>query len=170
MQWGLIPSWSKDPQQSKPMINARIEGILGKPTFRGHVRKHRCLFPADEFYEWKKEKGGKVPYLIRRKDGQLFAFAGIFDVWHGEGGEVLETYAILTTQPNSRLEQIHKRMPVILDKSREQDWLGTDAAKMDQLLQALEEPIPPDVLEAFPVSKQVHSPRLDSPNLIKRLS
>ena len=91
MQWGLIPAWAKDLKAIKPMINARVEGILTKPTFRGPVRKHRCLVPANELYEWQGTKGCKVPYHIRWMDKQLFAFAGIFDSWHREGGEVLES-------------------------------------------------------------------------------
>ena len=79
MQWGLIPSWSKEPKSTA--INARIEGILTKPSFRKPIRYHRCLIPATGFYEWKKEQSGKTPYYIRRKDGELFAFAGIFDIW-----------------------------------------------------------------------------------------
>ena len=85
MQWGLIPAWSKEPKSTA--INARIEGILTKPSFRKPIRYHRCLIPATGFYEWKKEQSGKTPYYIRRKDGELFAFAGIFDVWRDQHGK-----------------------------------------------------------------------------------
>jgi len=168
MQWGLIPSWSKGPKPAGGLINARIEGILNKPSFRTPVRKRRCLVPADGFYEWKKEKGAKVPYYIRRKDNQLFAMAGIYDVWHGAAGELIEGYAILTTRPNALLEPIHDRMPVILEESREAAWLDIKSADIESLLAALENPFSAEELEAFRVSPKVNSPALDSRELLRR--
>jgi putative SOS response-associated peptidase YedK len=168
MEWGLVPSWSKDPSKAG-FINARIEGILSKPSFRGPIRKRRCLVPADGFYEWKKEKTAgklhKVPWLIRRKDHDLFAFAGIYDEWHGEGGEVMETYAILTTEPNELMRPIHDRMPVILRPDRESAWLETPGGKIEELIEQLSVPYPAGELEAHVVSTRVNSPTNDSPDL-----
>jgi putative SOS response-associated peptidase YedK len=96
MQWGLIPHWAKDLKAARPMINARIEGILDKPMFRTPVKKRRCLVPAAGFYEWQKSGAMKTPHLIHRPDGGLFAFAGIYNEWRGESGEVIDSYAILT--------------------------------------------------------------------------
>ena len=168
MQWGLIPSWSKDTKSSGGLINARVEGILDRPTFRTPIRKRRCLVPADGFYEWKKEEDleHRVPYYIRRKDHQLFAFAGIYDVWHGPGGEVVEGYAVLTTRPNSLMEPIHKRMPVILEESAEPAWLDVQGADIHSLLVKLANPFPSEELEAFPISTKVNSPSLDFPGLL----
>ncbi|OFW00079.1 MAG: hypothetical protein A3H94_02495 [Acidobacteria bacterium RIFCSPLOWO2_02_FULL_60_20] len=168
MQWGLIPSWSKDPKPAGGLINARIEGVLAKPSFRAPVRKRRCLVPCDGFYEWKREKGGKVPYYIRRKDKALFAFAGIYDVWHGTGGEIIEGYAILTTRPNVLMAPIHDRMPVILDQAMEDFWLDIPGADITSLVATLENPFPAEALEAFPVSTKVNSPKFDFPELLRR--
>ena len=168
MQWGLIPFWSKDPKPSAGLINARIEGILTKPSFRTPIRKRRCLVPSDGFCEWRKAQSGKIPYYIRRKDKQLFAFAGIYDVWHDPGSELIEGYAILTTQPNALLEPIHDRMPVILDESREAAWLDVHGTDIASLLEELATPFPADSLEAFAVSPRVNSPAADSPELLRR--
>lgn len=169
MEWGLVPSWMKDPSKAG-FINARIEGILAKPSYRGPIRKKRCLVPADGFYEWQKRKTGgrltKVPWLIRRKDHALFAFAGIYDEWQGEGGELMETYAILTTAPNELMRPIHDRMPVILREDQEEEWLETPGAKVDALLEKLIIPYPDAELEAQVVSSRVNSPANDSPDLL----
>ena len=89
---------------------------------------------------------------------------------HGSGGEVVESYAILTTRPNPFLEPIHDRMPVILREAREQEWLESEEARVEHLLHSLEEPYPPKLLEAFPVSKQVNSPIFDLPSLVQRVN
>jgi putative SOS response-associated peptidase YedK len=166
MQWGMIPAWSRDPKPSSGLINARIEGVLNKPSFRAQVRKHRCLVPCDGFYEWKKEKGGKTPYYIRRKDRQLFAMAGIYDLWPNSDSPATGGYAILTTRPNSLMEPIHHRMPVILEEGLESAWLDIHRTNITDLLAQLEDPFPSEKLEAFPVSIRVNSPITDSPELL----
>ena len=163
MQWGLIPSWSKEPKSLA--INARIEGILTKPSFRGPIRRHRGLIPATGFFEWKKEPAGQVPYYIRQKDGGLFAFAGIFDTWQAPDGEAVKTFAIVTTAPNSLLAQVHNRMPVILEPAQEAEWLDTKATDIAGFLESLR-PLPPDQLEMYPVSRRVNWARNDFPDLI----
>ncbi len=135
MQWGLVPSWSKEPKNIS--INARIEGILSKPSFRQPIRFGRCLIPACGFYEWKKEVRGKVPHHIRRKDGGLFAFAGLYDTWKAADGIDLRSFAILTTASTSFMAQIHNRMPVILTAEQETAWLTTEASKTERLLSSL---------------------------------
>ena len=165
MQWGIIPSWSKEPKSMA--INARIEGILTKPSFRRPIRYHRCLIPATGFYEWKKENAGKTPYYIRRKDEELFAFAGIYDIWKDTQENEIKTFAIITTAPNEFLAQVHNRMPVILQPEQENLWLTTEPDKIDSLLQSLR-PLPPDQLEMYPVSRNVNWARNDSPELIQK--
>ena len=163
MRWGLIPAWAKEPKSIA--INARMEGILTKPSFRKPIRCQRCLIPATGFYEWKKTPAGKAPYYIRRKDGGLFAFAGIYDRWQSrETGEV-KTFAILTTEPNQLLREIHNRMPVILPREQESLWLTADAARTPSLLESLQS-LPEEQLECYPVSRQVNRARNDSPDLI----
>jgi putative SOS response-associated peptidase YedK len=168
MQWGLLASWSKGSKSIRP-INARIEGILSKPTFRGPVRKRRCLIPAGGFYEWQKSGTQKVPHFIRRQDEKVFAFAGIYDEWRGAEGEVIDSFAILTTRPNSIMSRIHDRMPVILsDGDRENAWLHSAGESIETLLNELCEPCADSDLEAYPISTLVNSPRNDSPHLVER--
>jgi putative SOS response-associated peptidase YedK len=96
--WGLIPSWSREP---KGIINARAETLLEKPSFREAFKHRRCLIPADGFYEWKKEANGKQPYYFQLKDGELFAFAGIWEEWE-KGESAVRTCAIITTEGRGR--------------------------------------------------------------------
>ncbi len=167
MRWGLIPSWAKEEKIIS--INARIEGILTKPSFRRPVCHQRCLIPATGFYEWKKEAGGKTPYHIRRKDGGLFAFAGIYDRRKSsEIGEV-KTFAILTTSPNELLSQVHNRMPVILTPEQESLWLTAEPTQTQSLLYSLQ-PVPEEEWELYPVSRKVNWAKNDAPELIRAVT
>jgi putative SOS response-associated peptidase YedK len=114
MQWGLVPSWAKDPGIGNKMINARAETIQEKPSFKVALARRRCLIPADGFYEWKTEGKARQPMHIRRKDGELFAFAGLWEEWRQPDGMPLRTCTIVTTTPNELMEAIHNRMPAIL--------------------------------------------------------
>ena len=121
MKWGFIPRWSKDPKMAQ--INARAEGIEQKAFFRASFKDRRCLVPANFFYEWLKLKEDKIPYLIRPTDQDLFAFAGLYDVVKDAEGKPFVTFAIITTEPNEIVAKIHNRMPVILTKIEEEEWL-----------------------------------------------
>lgn len=167
-RWGLVPFWADEPGIGNRLINARAEGAAGKPAFRAAFRHRRCLVPADGFYEWRKEAGGKQPYLIRFADGRLFAFAGLWERWGSGDGEPLETFTILTTTPNSLVQPLHDRMPVILEPRVYDRWLGLVEATADDL-QSLLGPHPGDRMEAYPVSKRVNSPSNDDPGLLDRL-
>src|ERR687898_1757828 len=122
LRWGLIPSWADDPGIGSRMINARAETAPEKPSFRRAFRGQRCLIPADGFYEWKRENGGKQPYYFRMQDGRPFAFAGLWESWDKGGDGPLRTCAILTTRANSVLSGIHERMPVILPSGAYNAW------------------------------------------------
>jgi putative SOS response-associated peptidase YedK len=113
LRWGLIPSWADDPAIGSRMINARSETAAEKPFFRRAFKKSRCLILADGFYEWQKTANGKQPYYIRMEDGSPFAFAGLWESW-GKHGEEIRSCAILTTDANDLVGEIHHRMPVIL--------------------------------------------------------
>ena len=115
MKWGLIPSWAKDTSGAAGMINARSETAATRPAFRDPVRFRRCLIPADAFYEWKRTVTSKQPYCFEVGDGELFAFAGLWDGWKNAEGRWVRTCSILTTTPNAVTSAIHDRMPVILD-------------------------------------------------------
>jgi putative SOS response-associated peptidase YedK len=155
LRWGLVPSWADDPEIGARMINARSETAPEKPSFRRAFRSKRCLIPADGFYEWKREPGGKQPYYFHMHDGRPFAFAGLWEHWE-KGGSLLSC-AILTTRANSVLEGIHDRMPVILPPGSYDAWLDPDADK-EQLIDLMS-PYPGDDLETYQVSRFVNSPR-----------
>jgi putative SOS response-associated peptidase YedK len=167
-KWGLIPSWSKDPAIGDRMINARSESLAEKPSFRNAYRRRRCLIIADGFYEWKQNPGSKSkqPVYFRLKDERPFAFAGLWELWHSPDGSEIRSCTIITTQPNSLLEPIHNRMPVILPPEDYKQWLATEDQHPDQLNKLLVS-YPADEMIAFPVSKMVNSPEYDSPEIIK---
>ncbi len=160
--WGLIPSWAKDASIGSRMINARGETLAEKPSYRGVYKYKRCLIPADGFYEWKGQVGTKAksPYFIHLKDGQPFAFAGLWDEWHAADGAPIRTCTIITTSPNQLMAPIHDRMPVILRPEDYGEWLDASARTPDSL-QHLIAAFPPDRMEAYPVSALVNSPSND---------
>ncbi len=131
--WGLVPSWAKDKTIGNKLINARSETVTEKPSFRDAFEKRRCLIPADGFFEWKRNGKERKPYYIRRTDLQPFSFAGLWDKWMDKNEHILESCTILTTRPNSLMENIHDRMPVILNQSQSRAWLDNSASKETQL-------------------------------------
>ncbi|MFN0191583.1 MAG: SOS response-associated peptidase [Aestuariivirga sp.] len=127
VRWGLIPAWVKEEKPGKPLINARGETVLEKPSFRNAMKRRRCLIPADGFYEWQGDvPGKKQPYFIHRPDDGLFAFAGLWEHWIGADGSEIETAAIITTTPNAEIAKINDRMPVIIDPADFAAWLDND--------------------------------------------
>lgn len=165
MQWGLIPSWSKEPQAKFSTINARAETLTTSPVFRGPFKSRRCLVPASGFYEWRQTSQGKQPYCIQLDDGELFAFAGLYDIWHDVDGNELYSYTIITTTPNDLVAPIHNRMPVILRRGDEDVWLDkqTDSVRLLRLLA----PYPAQEMAVFPVSRALNNPANESAELIQ---
>jgi len=165
MQWGLIPSWSKEPRAQFSTINARAETLTKSPVFRGPFKSRRCLVPASGFYEWQRTNQGKQPFCIRLQDTDLFAFAGLYDIWHDADGNELYSYTVITTAPNDLVASIHNRMPVILRQEDEDVWLdkASDPARLLALLKAF----PADAMEAYPVSRAVNSPANDGAELMQ---
>ncbi|HEY8668521.1 MAG TPA: SOS response-associated peptidase [Tepidisphaeraceae bacterium] len=168
MQWGLVPSWAKDPSIGSKMINARAETLAQKPAFRQALARRRCLIPADGFYEWKKRGKTKIPMLIRMKSHRPFMFAGLWEVWRDANGNKLPTCTVITTAPNELMKEIHDRMPAVLRPEVYEKWLSTEE-KVPAELQSLLEPFPADAMEAIPVSTAVNSPRNDSPECIEAI-
>lgn len=162
LRWGLIPRWAKEASIGQRMINARSETLTEKPSFRPLLYRHRCLIPADGYYEWSKtDTGKKQPYRIIIGDGELFAFAGLWDRWVSPEGKAVETFTIITTQANEKLSRIHHRMPVILPRSAEDLWLDSEV-RDPNFLRELLVPYPDDSIGLYPVSTLVNSPRNDT--------
>lgn len=166
-QWGLIPSWAKDPQIGNRMINARAETLAEKPSFKTAYKRRRCLVLADGFYEWRKEptSKAKTPMYIRLVSGEPFAFAGLWESWHGAEDSTILSCTIITTTPNEFMAEIHNRMPVILPPNAYAAWLDPAERNPDQL-QGLLKPYPAKQMTAYPVSRIVNSPQNDTPDCI----
>src|SRR5215212_12176855 len=166
VRWGLVPSWAKDISVGSKMINARAETITEKASYKNAFKKRRCLVVADGFYEWQNVGDSKRPVYIRLKSGKPFGFAGLYEVWHSPEDEELVSCAIITTEANELMRPIHERMPVIIPKVREDEWLNP-ATEDKALLLELLKPYPASEMEAYPVSKRVNSPQNNSADCIK---
>ncbi|MFV2015266.1 MAG: SOS response-associated peptidase [Candidatus Heimdallarchaeota archaeon] len=123
MKWGLLPHWSPDKSSSTKMINARSETIWQKSTFKHSIAKKRCVIPASGFFEWKKEKGNKIPYFLYLEDQEIMPMGGIYDVWYSDVGYTITSFSIITTSANSVMKSIHDRMPLILSYKNVEKWL-----------------------------------------------
>lgn len=163
-KWGLVPFWAKDPRIGYRMINTRAETILEKPSFTNAFKKRRCLVPANGFYEWKKDKD-KRPYRIFLKSVEIFSMAGIWETWKDAEGKKLQTFSIITTEPNTLMSKIHNRMPVILKPEFEKEWIGND--NVEQLIDMLK-PYDSNDMDAYPISKKVNSPANNSEEIIRQ--
>lgn len=165
VQWGLIPSWLKALPKDRPVINARSETVRDKPFFRAAYKRRRCLVPANGFYEWQKVNGGKRPMAIELEGEQLFAFAGLWEVWEGAGeGSYLESMAIMTAPASPAIAAIHHRMPVIVQPEDFDLWLGEDG--IDDPLDSMAD-IDGSRFHAFEVSKRVNNVRNDDDQCVK---
>jgi putative SOS response-associated peptidase YedK len=159
VRWGLIPSWVKEVKPGKPLINARSETILEKPSFRNAMKRRRCLIPADGFYEWEGDiPGKKRPFFIHREDDGLFAFAGIWDHWMGADGSELESAAIITTTPNAEISRIHDRSPVVIHPQDFAKWLDHDNVDAKEAAELL---VPPP--DDYFILEQTHIERKTPP-------
>lgn len=165
LRWGLIPSWAKEESIGSKMINARAETLAEKPSFKRLLRSRRCLVPADGFYEWKKERSGKIPMYITLKDGGPFAFAGLWDLWRDPDGRQIRTCTLITTEPNAVVAPIHDRMPVILQPEARDMWLD-NAIQDEHALLPLLSPYPAEAMTARAVSRLVNNPKSEGAELI----
>lgn len=166
-KWGLVPSWAKDASMGARLINARSETVTEKPAFREAFRKRRCIIPADGFYEWQRTDGRKQPFFFHLRDERPFGFAGLWERWEGEGGKILNSCTILTTEANEVLRPVHDRMPVILHPDDYELWLDVDLRKHD-LAKELLKPYPAEEMLAYPVGTSINSPRSQGAKLIDR--
>jgi putative SOS response-associated peptidase YedK len=165
LRWGLVPGRWAQQASGRPLINARAETLESQPAFRESFHQRRCLIPADGFYEWLQDEGGKRPVWISRADGGLFAFAGIWaELPERDASEVLHSCAIVTCEPNLLVRPIHDRMPVILVPDVEAAWLEPEAESQE--LRELLVPAPEDMLVAREVGDFVNDVREEGPQLI----
>jgi putative SOS response-associated peptidase YedK len=156
VRWGLIPSWAKDSSGAARMINARSETAATTPAFREAMTNRRCLIPADGFYEWKKTGKSKQPYCFEVDDGQLFAFAGLWDRWKDPSGQWIKSCSILTTTPNAVTSAVHDRMPVILDPDCYDLWLDPGMHDV-RVVSDMLKPYDAQLMRSYAVSRRVNS-------------
>ncbi len=177
MEWGLIPAWADDRTDFE-FINARAETVAEKASFRSAYESRRCLVPADGFYEWVDEDGGRRPYRVSRPDDDLFAMAGLYERWEppgrqaglgefasggaDDGVEPVETFTVVTTEPNDVVAELHHRMAVMLDPEEEATWLHGDPDEAGDLLDPYGGPLTVDR-----VSTAVNDPGNDSPAVLE---
>ena len=167
MKWGLVPPWAKDPSIGSRLINARGETLVEKPAFRQALKQRRCLIPADGFFEWVKMGAAKQPMHIRRRDGELFAFAGLWEEWRAPDGSPLRTCTIVTVAANELVAPIHDRMPAMLLPEYEALWLDPGVTDAERVLPVLR-PYPAGEMEAYPVSTRVNKAGVNDPDLVRR--
>ncbi len=168
LRWGLVPAWARDASTGYSMINARAEEVAEKPAYREALKKRRCLVPADAFYEWQKRHAKtKTPFAFALRGGEPYAFAGLWERWKPHEGPPLETFTIVTTDPNEVMQPIHDRMPVILPRRDYERWLepGDPERPPVDLLR----PYPAEEMDAWPVSGRVGNVRNDDAELLNRV-
>ena len=166
VRWGLIPSWAQDASGAAGMINARSETAATRPAFRDALRARRCLVPADGFYQWSRTGKTKQPFCFEVNEGELFAFAGVWERWKDPSGNWITTCAILTTTPNAVTSAVHDRMPVILDPDGYDLWLDpgfTDVAAVSEMLK----PYDARLMRSYPVSMGINYATNDDPECAK---
>lgn len=165
MTWGFVPASAGEPGGG--MINARVESVRTRPSFREAIEHRRCLVPADGFYEWKRDGDGKTPFWIHPVAGGVVSFAGIWERWSRPGAEPRHAFAILTTAANADIASLHDRMPVIVSPADRGAWLdrSVDGGAALQLLRAT----PAGTLVSHPVSTRVNRPAEDDAGLLERV-
>ncbi|MBI3792603.1 MAG: SOS response-associated peptidase [Gemmatimonadetes bacterium] len=169
-QWGLIPSWAKDPAIGGKLANARGETLAEKPSFRSAWKARRGLMPADGFYEWQKVPGArsKQPWFIAMADDAPFALGALWETWREPDGAHRVTCCVITTEPNDVMRPIHERMPVIVPRDGWARWLGEagGVSPPDDLLA----PYDASPMRAWPVSTMVNAPTRDDPRMVEPLA
>ncbi len=181
VRWGLVPSWAESTAIGDKLINARSETITEKASYKRAFRRRRCIVPADAFYEWRPTRSSSAkrpprqPYLIRRRDGEPLAFAGLWEIWRDpaiadadDPDAWVRSCVIVTTRANQLLEPIHSRMPVVLDEATWDTWLDPETDDL-HLLESMLVPAPDAWFEVFPVSTRVNTPDNNDADLVRRV-
>jgi putative SOS response-associated peptidase YedK len=167
--WGLIPFWAKDDSFRFKTINARSEGIENKPVYRKPFRTQRCLIPSTGFFEWDKAETPSQPYFFTIKNNPIFSMAGLYDIWKDpKTGREIYSYTIITTEANEIVRKVHPRMPVILAKEDEDEWINPDLIEPQHLFRFLKS-YDSVLTIATKVSTLVNKPLIDSAEIIKKI-
>lgn len=165
MRWGLIPFWAKDIKIGYKMINARVESLQEKNTFKKALVERRCIVPFDGFYEWRKnEDGTKTPFRIQVTDQEIFSVAGLWEKWHSPEDEEIFSFTLITQAPNKFMAKIHNRMPAILSQEEERLWLE-DGVSTQELLKLIS-PLADNRMKAYEVSARVGNVRNNDADLL----
>ena len=169
MRFGLVPRWAKSMSVGYTMINAVSETIFEKATYKKPIISKRCLVPASGYYEWKKLGSKETqPYYFYLPDRELFSFGGIYTERFDSEGQVMRSFAIITTKPNELGEEVHDRMPLILSKEEEALWLDPDLIDQERIM-GLMDTYPASEMATYPVSKDVGSVKNNEHRLIEKL-
>jgi putative SOS response-associated peptidase YedK len=177
LTWGFVPAFTKVLKEARRPANARSETVATSGMFRNAFARRRCIVPAAAFYEWQAGPSSKTPYAIARADGDPLAFAGIWEGWRSPDGDILRSFAILTTTANHQMSMLHERMPVILEPGDWPAWLdeappghpmGGDPSAGNPA--TLLRPAPEGTLRLWPVDKRVGNVRNDGPELLDPLA
>ncbi|MEM7673906.1 MAG: SOS response-associated peptidase [Verrucomicrobiota bacterium] len=170
--WGLVPSWAESPNIAFKTFNARSETARSLPTFRDAYRYRRCVIPATGYYEWKNTGAGlPTPHFIKRSDNQLILMAGLWEHWMNPDGSEIESATILTcdSSRNSSIQQIHSRMPVMLESEQLSTWFSKTPPDSRHYASIVNRPIQAS-FDTWPVSDAVNKAGHDNPELIERVS
>jgi putative SOS response-associated peptidase YedK len=165
LRWGLIPHRCADPKGVGKPINVKCETVRTLPSFREAYRKRRCILPVDGFFEWKAIKGQKAkqPYAIAMKDGSPFGIGGLWENWRDPtSGQWMRTFAIITTDANELVAEIHDRMPLILASADYSRWLSDEPDPGD-----LMRPFSAEPMRIWPISTRINKPENDDPSIIE---
>ncbi len=170
-RWGLLPGWAKDPAMSNRLFNARGETVAEKPSFRAAFKKRPCLIPVDGFDEGDHRPGAnKQPHFFTRVDAEPLLLAGLYEYWHDPTGPEdapgVQTCTVITTAPNEDMDEIHDRMPVVIELADAGDWLDVGPAGPDERLHLIR-PARAGTLQHYGVDPAVGSVRNDGPQLIE---
>jgi len=172
-QWGLLPAWASDPDVSNNLINARGETVAEKPSFREAFRSRPCVIPVDGFFEWAIHGAHKQPHYFTRRDGAPALFAGLYELWRDpslpQDAPLRQTCTVLTTEPSVDIDNVHDRMPVILEPETIDQWLTPGPTGVDER-RALIASAPAGTLQHLAVNVGVGNIRNDGPELLEPIA
>lgn len=169
MRWGLIPPWAKDERIGYAMINAKSETLMEKPTWRSPFKSRRCLVPASGFYEWLRNGDDKKePHYFHLPAQPIFFFAGLYEIAKGAEDFLIYSFSIVTTKPNKTVGRIHDRMPAILARDKEKEWLEPNSDP--EYLLTILQPYPDQAMEEYTVRGEVGNSKNNYPELIYPVS